>query len=193
MRARRLLREEGQEEAEAGGEAAGEAGRGRELRVWTATCVVPHSIVWSSSGIDMGQDDSDISSSYTPLPTRTKSGRNVNKPVAFVPTLPEPTQSVKRRRSTKMILAAQCKICHRGADPGNNRVVFCDVCSAAYHQYCHDPPIDSEVVKVLEKEWLCGPCERSKQNVIEHTDGLIAVEGLSIDDVRPREPPRDID
>ncbi|KAF2644657.1 CoA-transferase family III [Massarina eburnea CBS 473.64] len=128
-------------------------------------------------------DDSEISSSYTPLPTRTKSGRNVNRPVAFVPTLPEPTQSVKRRRSTKTILTAQCKICHRGTDPGNNRIVFCDVCTTPYHQYCHDPPIDNEVVNVLEKEWLCGPCSRSKQNVIAGTDGLVAAPGgLSIDD-----------
>ncbi|KAJ4377704.1 hypothetical protein N0V83_000533 [Neocucurbitaria cava] len=50
---------------------------------------------------DHDDDNSDISSSYTPLPTRTKSGRSVNKPVAFVPTLPEPSQGIKRRKSTK--------------------------------------------------------------------------------------------
>lgn len=135
-----------------------------------------------SESVDDSDNDSEISSSYTPLPTRTKSGRNVNKPVAFVPTLPEPTPAVKRRRTAKTILAAQCKTCHRGTDPGNNRIVFCDACNTAYHQYCHDPPIDSEVVTVLEKEWLCGPCERSKQNVIEGTDGLVGGDGLSIDE-----------
>ncbi|CAI6340217.1 unnamed protein product [Periconia digitata] len=133
-------------------------------------------------------DDSDISSSYTPLPTRTKSGRNINKPVAFVPVIPEPTQTVKRRRSTKTILAAQCKICHRGTDPGNNRIVFCDNCTTAYHQYCHNPPIDNEVVTVLEKEWLCGPCSRSKEEtvVVEPTaEELIAApEGFSDADKR---------
>ncbi|KAH7138918.1 CoA-transferase family III domain-containing protein [Dendryphion nanum] len=140
-----------------------------------------------SESVDDSDNDSEISSSYTPLPTRTKSGRNVNKPVAFVPTLPEPTPAVKRRRTAKTILAAQCKTCHRGTDPGNNRIVFCDACNTAYHQYCHDPPIDSEVVTVLEKEWLCGPCERSKQNVIEGTDGLVGGDGLSIDEVnKPR-------
>jgi hypothetical protein len=102
-----------------------------------------------------------------------------------VPTIPEPSQ-VKRRRSTKTILAAQCKLCHRGTDPANNRIVFCDLCATAYHQYCHDPPIDNEVVSVLEKEWLCGPCNRSKQVVVEGTDGLVAApEGLTIDDVGP--------
>jgi hypothetical protein len=132
----------------------------------------------------MPQENSDISDSYTPLPTKTKSGRNVNKPVAFVPTIPEPTPGVKRRRSTKTLLAAQCKICHRATEPGNNRIVFCDVCSTAYHQYCHDPPIENEVVNVLEKEWLCGPCERSKQIVVEGTEGLIAGDNISIEDVR---------
>ncbi|KAF2789510.1 hypothetical protein K505DRAFT_328193 [Melanomma pulvis-pyrius CBS 109.77] len=136
-----------------------------------------------ADSVDSNEDaDSDISSSYTPLPTKTKSGRNVNRPVAFVPTIPEPTSGVKRRRSTKTILAAQCKICHRGTDPGNNRIVFCDICSTAYHQYCHDPAIDNDVVTVLEKEWLCGPCERSKQTVVEGTEHLIAGEGLSIDE-----------
>ncbi|KAF2262591.1 hypothetical protein CC78DRAFT_569616 [Lojkania enalia] len=129
-------------------------------------------------------NDSDISSSYTPLPTRTKSGRSVNKPVTFVPTLPEPAPGVKRRRSTKTILLAQCKVCHRGTDPGNNRIVFCDVCSTAYHQYCHNPPIENEVVTVLEKEWLCGPCERSKRSVIEGTQGLTTGEGLTIEQKR---------
>jgi hypothetical protein len=129
-------------------------------------------------------EDSDISSSYTPLPTRTKSGRNVHKPVAFVPTIPEPTPGVKRRRSTKTILAAQCKTCHRGTETGNNRIVFCDICSTPYHQYCHNPPIDEDVVTVLEKEWLCGPCQRSKQTVVEGTEDLVSGEALSIEEVR---------
>jgi hypothetical protein len=129
-------------------------------------------------------EDSDISSSYTPLPTRTKSGRNVNKPVAFVPTISEPTPGVKRRRSTKTILAAQCKTCHRGTETGNNRIVFCDICSTPYHQYCHNPPIDEDVVTVLEKEWLCGPCQRSKQTVVEGTEDLVGGEALSIEEVR---------
>ena len=106
----------------------------------------------------------------------------MTKPVAFVPTLPEPTHNVKRRRSTKTLLAAQCNICHRGTDPSNNRIVFCDSCNTAYHQFCHDPPISNDVVTVLEKEWLCGPCERSKQNIVEGTEGLIPAEAMSIDE-----------
>lgn len=130
-------------------------------------------------------DDSDASESYTPQATRTKSGRSVNKPVAFVPVIPEPTPGVKRRKSTKTMLAAKCKTCHRDTDPSQNRIVFCDSCSTAYHQYCHTPPISNEVVTVLEKEWLCGPCARSKESVVEGTEHLVAADNLSIDEVGP--------
>ncbi|RMZ71610.1 phd finger containing phf1 [Pyrenophora seminiperda CCB06] len=133
---------------------------------------------------DSDNDDSTVSDSYTPLPTRTKSGRSINKPVAFVPTIPEPAQGVKRRKSTKTQLAAKCKTCRRETDPSNNRIVYCDACSTAYHQYCHNPPIDNDVVTVLEKEWLCGPCTRAKQTVVESAQDLVVVENLSIDEKR---------
>lgn len=132
---------------------------------------------------DDDDDDSDASESYTPQATRTKSGRSVNKPVAFVPVIPEPTSGVKRRKSTKTMLAAKCKTCHRDTDPSQNRIVFCDSCSTAYHQYCHNPPISNEVATVLEKEWLCGPCARSKESVVQGTEHLVAADNLSIDEV----------
>jgi hypothetical protein len=128
-------------------------------------------------------DDSDISDSYTPLPTRTKSGRSVNKPIAFVPTIPEPASGTKRRKSTKSLLASKCKVCQRETEPSNNRIVFCDTCSTAYHQYCHNPPIDNEVVTVLEKPWSCEVCVRGKQPVVESAHNLIAQENLSMDEV----------
>ncbi|KAJ4332691.1 hypothetical protein N0V87_008187 [Didymella glomerata] len=133
---------------------------------------------------DNDDDDSDASETYTPQPTRTKSGRNVQKPVTFVPVIPEPTPGVKRRKSTKTMLAAKCKTCQRDTDPSQNRIVFCDSCSTAYHQYCHSPPVSNEVVTVLEKEWLCGPCARSKESVVQGTENLVAAESLSIDEKR---------
>ncbi|KAJ4313803.1 hypothetical protein N0V94_006765 [Neodidymelliopsis sp. IMI 364377] len=144
----------------------------------------PEGITPTSEEESDNDDDSDASESYTPQATRTKSGRNVNKPVAFVPVIPEPSQGIKRRKSTKTMLAAKCKTCHRDTDPSQNRIVFCDSCSMAYHQYCHDPPISNEVVTVLEKEWLCAPCLRSKQSVVQGTEHLVAAENLSIDEKR---------
>jgi len=99
--------------------------------------------------------------------------------------IPEPTPGVKRRKSTKTMLAAKCKTCQRDTDPSQNRIVFCDSCSTAYHQYCHSPPISNEVVTVLEKEWLCGPCARSKESVVQGTENLVSAENLSIDEVGP--------
>lgn len=137
-----------------------------------------------SDSIQNDDEDSDASESYTPQPTRTKSGRSVTKPIAYVPVIPEPTPGVKRRKSTKTMLAAKCKTCHRDTDPPQNRIVFCDSCSTAYHQYCHKPPISNEAVTVLDKEWLCGPCARSKASVVQGTENLVAAESLSIDEVR---------
>ncbi|KAJ4382061.1 hypothetical protein N0V86_002389 [Didymella sp. IMI 355093] len=144
----------------------------------------PTSARGSDEESDNDDSDSDASETYTPQPTRTKSGRNVTKPVAFVPVIPEPTPGVKRRKSTKTMLAAKCKTCQRDTDPSQNRIVFCDSCSTAYHQYCHNPPISNEVVTVLEKEWLCGPCARSKESVVQGTENLVAAEHLSIDEKR---------
>jgi hypothetical protein len=38
---------------------------------------------------------------------------------------------------------------------------------------------------VLEKEWLCGPCIRTKQTVVEGAQDLVAAEDLTIYEVRP--------
>jgi hypothetical protein len=166
-------------------DAEGEAASGSGLIAKKTTMSV-HGQDTADAPSNRGQDDdnSDVSDSYTPLPTRTKSGRSVNKPVAFVPTLPEPSSGIKRRKSTKTLLAAKCKTCHRDVDPSNNRIVFCDACSTAYHQYCHTPPIDNEVVTVLEKEWLCGPCRRTKETVVTGAEELVAAGSLSVEEVR---------
>ncbi|KAF1921076.1 hypothetical protein BDU57DRAFT_509668 [Ampelomyces quisqualis] len=137
------------------------------------------------SNTTQDDDRSDGPDADAPLPTRTKSGRSVIKPVAFVPTLPAPSSGLRRRKSTKTLLAAKCKTCHRDVDPPNNRIVFCDACSTAYHQYCHAPPIDHDVVTVLEKEWVCAPCRRTRETVVAGADELVAAASLSVEEVRP--------
>ncbi|OCK83878.1 hypothetical protein K432DRAFT_379093 [Lepidopterella palustris CBS 459.81] len=131
------------------------------------------------------ENDSDISSSYTPLPTKTKSGRNVNKPTQFVPALPSPSSGPKKRRPNKRSAeAALCKVCHRGTSPTNNMIVFCDGCNTAYHQFCHDPPIEKDVVQIAEKEWFCSPCTRSKESAVQGMEGLVAGDDLSLEEKR---------
>ena len=108
----------------------------------------------------------------------------MNKPAQFVPALPSPSTVPKRRRSNKRSAeAALCKVCHRGASPTTNMIVFCDGCNMAYHQFCHDPPIEKDVVQIAEKEWFCNPCTRSKESAIEGMEGLVAGDDLSVEEV----------
>jgi PHD-finger len=63
-------------------------------------------------------------------------------------------------------------------------IVFCDGCNMAYHQFCHDPPIEKDVVQIAEKEWFCNSCTRSKESAIEGMEGLVAGDDLSVEEVR---------
>jgi hypothetical protein len=62
--------------------------------------------------------------------------------------------------------------------------VFCDGCGTPYHQYCHDPPIEADVVDIPDKEWFCSTCVKSKENIAEpNADGLVPGDGLSAEEV----------
>lgn len=136
---------------------------------------------------DQGDDDidSDVSESYTPLPAKTKSGRAVNKPTQYVPVIPEAKPEGKKRRPYRRnIEAAVCKMCNRGTSPSSNQIVFCDGCGTPYHQYCHDPPIEADVVDIPDKEWFCSTCVKSKESAeVPNAEGLVIGEGLSADEV----------
>ncbi|KAL2866730.1 phf1/phf2 family PHD finger domain-containing protein [Aspergillus lucknowensis] len=122
---------------------------------------------------DSSSDESDI----TPTATQTKSGRQVNRPSLYVPPplLPavpkenlntprapdKPQETTKKRKrvfrkgkNTSII----CKYCQRGHSPPRNAIVLCDGCNRAWHQHCHDPPIENDVITIKEKEWLCREC-----------------------------------
>lgn len=136
---------------------------------------------------DSSSDESDI----TPMATQTKSGRQVNRPRIYAPSLlspgtgkgisnasspsanpaaPAPPTRKRRRvfRKGKEI-NVNCKYCQRGHSPLNNAIVFCDHCNKAWHQLCHDPPIEDEVITVKEKEWLCRECKPVPTQVVQPT------------------------
>lgn len=68
-------------------------------------------------------------------------------------------------------------------------IVFCDGCNTPYHQYCHDPPIADEVVKVEEKEWFCSECIAARRDGSMGVSGevdlrrVVSGEGLSMAEV----------
>ncbi|EER37192.1 PHD finger containing protein Phf1 [Histoplasma capsulatum H143] len=125
--------------------------------------------------VEAGDSSSDGSSNEaTPVTTQTKSGRQIHRPTAFCPTLPgagsgSPTgpdassssQARKRRRVYRKgkEMNITCKHCERAHSSAGNAIVFCDDCNRPWHQFCHDPPIEKEVVTVKELEWFCKECQ----------------------------------
>ncbi|KAJ5736806.1 uncharacterized protein N7483_001931 [Penicillium malachiteum] len=90
-----------------------------------------------------------------PVETRTsRAGRALKAPKAYAPV---PTASTTGKRPTRK-KAIVCVKCHRGHSPNTNMIVFCDGCDATWHQLCHDPPIDDQVVLEKDTAWLCRSC-----------------------------------
>ncbi|KAL2003370.1 hypothetical protein VTN02DRAFT_4106 [Thermoascus thermophilus] len=132
--------------------------------------------------IKVGDTSSDESSDVTPVATQTKSGRQIHRPSLFVPdaapaATPKPktnspdrsegaavgtTSARKRRRVYRKgkETNVNCVHCQRGHSPSSNAIVFCDECNRAWHQFCHDPPIEKEVIAIKEMEWFCGECRQ---------------------------------
>lgn len=133
---------------------------------------------------DAEKDDTDASENYAPL-TQSRSGRRITQATTFAnttlidldpptdvkpppplktatsisakktPTAKEKDKHQPRRKAGE---AAVCKNCTRGHSPLSNMIVFCDGCNTPWHQYCHNPPIGQEVIRIQEREWFCGDC-----------------------------------
>lgn len=92
--------------------------------------------------------------------TRTsRTGRVIKAPKAFTP--PPTSVPTKKRKggSRKKEANIVCIHCNRGHSPATNAIVFCDGCNNTWHQKCHDPPIDNQIVLVKDMEWHCGKCK----------------------------------
>lgn len=152
------------------------------------------------------KDDTDASETYMPLPTQSRSGRKISKVATFTPvprtvidlgTDTEVTPTVKpksmekvgsakkekgKRRYRKPGEASVCKNCGRGHSPASNVIVFCDGCNTPWHQYCHDPPIPWDVVRIEEQEWYCADCEVLREERV-HLEGIASAQGMSLVEV----------
>ncbi|KAJ5582150.1 Zinc finger PHD-finger [Penicillium sp. DV-2018c] len=97
---------------------------------------------------------------------RTRSGRRINQPAARDvevapinrPPAPVKAGARKRKRQNRQINII-CNGCYRGNSPSNNLIVLCDSCDAPWHQKCHNPNIDNEIVEVPEMNWFCIGCK----------------------------------
>ncbi|KAJ5084427.1 hypothetical protein NUU61_009006 [Penicillium alfredii] len=120
--------------------------------------------------------------SAAPAESRTtRSGRVTNRPAAYgsVDAVANkeaaPTSKTSRKRKRvyrKKDANIVCARCQRGNSPSTNAIVFCDGCNAAWHQKCHDPPIDNEVIRVKEMEWYCHECKPTQKPADEQNRPL---------------------
>jgi hypothetical protein len=76
----------------------------------------------------------------------------------------ESSSAKKRVHYSKVRTAEQalCKKCTRMHSPASNQMVFCDGCNEGWHQMCHDPWIEDEVVKDTNKAWFCVTCQAKR-------------------------------
>lgn len=133
-------------------------------------------------------DSSSEESDVAPTATQTKSGRQVNRPSLYMPssvplavakdssnsletsdhTQRQPPAARKRKRVYRKPKDGNvtCIHCQRGHGPPSNAIVFCDECNGPWHQLCHDPPIDPQVITVKEREWICRECKPMQVTII---------------------------
>lgn len=140
-----------------------------------------------------GKDNPDTSSSLSELSesdvegaaaktqgasTKTKSGRQIQKPTQFNPA--DPANSQKRKHYGKRTAEqALCKVCTRGLSPAKNQIVFCDGCNFCWHQMCHDPYIDDDFVSDESRSWFCGRCLSKREKALAKKKTLIEHKGVS--------------
>jgi hypothetical protein len=76
----------------------------------------------------------------------------------------ETSSGKKRTHYSKVRTAEQalCKKCTRMHSPASNQMVFCDGCNEGWHQMCHDPWIDDDVVRDTNKAWFCATCQTKR-------------------------------
>lgn len=97
-------------------------------------------------------------------PTMTKSGRQILKPDTY-----DPAAEQNAKKSTKLVKRtaeqALCKKCTRMHSPASNQMVFCDGCNDPWHQRCHDPWIEDEIIKDPNIHWYCMACQAKRERL----------------------------
>lgn len=98
------------------------------------------------------------------VPTTTKSGRHILKPDTYDPAAED---NAKKRAQLGKRTAEQalCKKCMRMHSPATNQMVFCDGCNDPWHQRCHDPWIEDEVIKDQSLKWFCSVCQAKRDRL----------------------------
>lgn len=97
-------------------------------------------------------------------PTTTKSGRHILKPDTYDPAA-EDNAKRRNRLGARTTEQALCKKCTRMHSPATNQMVFCDGCNDPWHQRCHEPWIEDEVVRDQNLNWYCLVCAAKREKL----------------------------
>jgi len=69
-----------------------------------------------------------------------------------------------------LVTPGTCIVCHEKDKPPRNRLAKCSVCSAIYHQSCHDPAQTRKMLEDAGETWKCKSCitrKVDKENSVE--------------------------
>ncbi|XXG98934.1 hypothetical protein Hte_005266 [Hypoxylon texense] len=114
--------------------------------------------------------------------TMTKSGRQVQKPSPYNPSLQSARDASSQKRKNygkRTPEQALCKVCTRGLSPAKNQIVFCDGCNSCWHQLCHDPYIDDDFVSNESRSWFCSRCLAKRERHLAKKKTVESFKGAS--------------
>ncbi|KAJ5347818.1 zinc finger protein [Penicillium brevicompactum] len=112
-----------------------------------------------------------MTSAETPTSSRTRPARRTTQPAgpgvesAIITIKPKAVRKTKAPTKRKRLIRPiniVCTGCYRGNSPSNNFIVLCDGCDRPWHQKCHTPNIDNEVVQIMDMDWFCNKCTPNK-------------------------------
>lgn len=117
-----------------------------------------------AEGSDYGEGIKKAKPKQAAAPQITQSGRRILKPDTYDPAAEDNAKKNARlgKRTTEQAL---CKKCTRMHSPATNQMVFCDGCNDPWHQRCHDPWIEDEIIKDQSLKWYCVICQAKRERL----------------------------
>lgn len=117
-----------------------------------------------AEGSDYGEGIKKAKPKQAATPQITQSGRRILKPDTYDPAAEDNAKKNARlgKRTTEQAL---CKKCTRMHSPATNQMVFCDGCNDPWHQRCHDPWIEDEIIKDQSLKWYCVICQARRERL----------------------------
>lgn len=117
-----------------------------------------------AEGSDYGEGIKKAKPKQAATPQITQSGRRILKPDTYDPAAEDNAKKNARlgKRTTEQAL---CKKCTRMHSPATNQMVFCDGCNDPWHQRCHDPWIEDEIIKDQSLKWYCVICQAKRERL----------------------------